>query len=124
MSLFHNVIVQTREKEYNRFTKLINEKHNMNMSYCRFENTLRDLQDCKDAMDEMRAIDPDELSRMKQQVEDFDNKEFLSSAELDKMHELCDIIKEADEYELSDSEQSAKDRMIILCKVIVDEMEY
>jgi hypothetical protein len=23
-----------------------------NMSYCRFENTLRDLQDCKEALDE------------------------------------------------------------------------
>lgn len=33
-----------------------------NMSYCRFENTLRDLRDCAEALDEMRCGDPEDES--------------------------------------------------------------
>lgn len=31
-----------------------------NMSYCRFENTFRDLQDCRDHMDETADLSPEE----------------------------------------------------------------
>lgn len=34
-----------------------------NMSYCRFENTLRDLRDCEDALQEMVDRDTEKLSQ-------------------------------------------------------------
>lgn len=41
-----------------------------NMSYCRFTNTLRDLRDCRDALDEMRNpekdLSPEEYDAAKQ----------------------------------------------------------
>lgn len=39
----------------------------MNMSYCRFENTLRDLRDCFDAMNE---DDMDDLSQYEAEAKD------------------------------------------------------
>lgn len=38
-----------------------------NMSYCRFENTARDLQDCRDALDEgadLESVSADEARAM------------------------------------------------------------
>jgi len=34
-----------------------------NMSYCRFENTVRDLQDCSYALEEMTEDDTEQLSK-------------------------------------------------------------
>ena len=31
-----------------------------NMTYCRFQNTLGDLRDCEDALDEDKPLSPDE----------------------------------------------------------------
>jgi hypothetical protein len=33
-----------------------------NMSYCRFQNTVRDLADCQEALDECEVLSKDELS--------------------------------------------------------------
>lgn len=42
-----------------------------NMSYCRFENTMRDLQDCVDTLEEMEtAEDLAELSKSERQSAD------------------------------------------------------
>ena len=48
-----------------------------NMSYCRFQNTLKDLRDCKDALEEMT-----------------NEGKTLSSSELDAAQELVDLCQE------------------------------
>jgi len=55
-----------------------------NMSYCRFENTLSDLRDCADHMDDKDDFD-----------EDSDNDNMLSESETEakrKLIELCSQI--------------------------------
>ena len=50
-----------------------------NMSYCRFENTNRDLNDCKDALERLFGVEPDE---------DQDNDCALSARELQAAKDL------------------------------------
>ncbi len=40
-----------------------------NMSYCRFENTLADLKDCADALDEGRTLSDSEQAAFEEMVE-------------------------------------------------------
>lgn len=60
-----------------------------NMSYCRFENTLRDLRDCFSAMEDSIDFDPTE------DQEDFPDGEMLSADETaakNSLIELCQRI--------------------------------
>jgi hypothetical protein len=40
-----------------------------NMSYCRFQNTVRDLQDCQEHMDEVDDLGSDEASARERLIE-------------------------------------------------------
>ena len=40
-----------------------------NMSYCRFQNTLQDLQDCYNHIDDARDLSPDETIAKKRLIE-------------------------------------------------------
>lgn len=81
-----------------------------NMSYCRFHNTLMDLQDCRDALDEMGNS-----SYIMKRVQQFRN----SGTEED-LEEASRLRDQIDEYVLSSDEYRAARKLIELCREIAD----
>ena len=99
-----------------------------NMSYCRFENTLGDLRDCKGALDDMRdvAVRLEELSEVKarfQVLEDLDrDMTEAEDREYDFLYEEYHFLyRQIEEHILSDHEKSAKESLLKLCAEITEE---
>ena len=111
-----------------------------NMSYCRFENTLGDLRDCRDALDNMQDHRHD-VARLKELKSDFDMKtacfeeikdcvytdaEATKAAARDDLEEEIDsLCEEMDNLSdnidaLSEYEYPAARNLLELCKEIGD----
>lgn len=60
----------------------------MNMSYCRFHNTLNDLQDCGEALDELEGIGAEAI------IEKIGKEEYMK---MTRLVELCRVIGEFEE---------------------------
>lgn len=105
-----------------------------NMSYCRFHNTVLDLQDCKDALEEYEdhVHDRQRLKDAKALIADYDEKRpdgFGDNGPNDAFDEnyeaaleLVDDI-ERKGGEISESERGQARALIELCRNIVDEFE-
>lgn len=74
----------------------------MNMSYCRFQNTSQDLQDCIDAVDEMRYQDEGEFELSKQErnalEEMIEQARYYSEIATDLLEELEEMDKNGENY--------------------------
>lgn len=97
-----------------------------NMSYCRFHNTLLDLQDCKNALEEYEGSQHDRIriKAIEAEIKALDNEP--ESDEL--MERLDDLEEEKDELEntdgaISDEERSKARQLIDLCREIIEEHE-
>ncbi len=111
-----------------------------NMSYCRFENTLGDLQDCRDALDNMQEHRHD-VARLKEVKSEFDMKtacfeeikdcvytdaESTKAAYRDDLEdEIDDLCGEMDDLSedisaLSQYEYPAARNLLELCQEIAD----
>ena len=98
-----------------------------NMSYCRFHNTLGDLQDCKDALDEyegnrhdrirLKEIEEEILEIQTRPTMDFTDEE---DERLDELHAEKDQLEDSG---ISESERQKARELIDLCREIADEFE-
>ena len=74
----------------------------MNMSYCRFQNTSQDLQDCIDAVDEMRYQDEGEFELSKQErnalEEMIEQARYYSEIATDLLEVLEEMDKNGENY--------------------------
>ena len=71
-----------------------------NMSYCRFQNTRRDLQDCIDALDNYEELSMEEFKACKHMLEDiFDFFARCGIVDYKNMDELKDFINSIDHEE-------------------------
>ena len=74
----------------------------MNMSYCRFQNTSQDLQDCIDAVDEMRYQDEGDFELSKQErnalEEMIEQARYYSEIATDLLEELEEMDKNGENY--------------------------
>lgn len=97
-----------------------------NMSYCRFRNTLTDLEDCHDAMIEL----PDQQEAKKRrklqerrmmELEEISEDIGLSTAQDEEYGLIENAMDEEDEDILGDEEYDAMRKLYRLCCEIVDE---
>jgi len=73
-----------------------------NMSYCRFHNTVSDLQDCIDAMDE--------LTNLNEYGEKMSRSEFMKAMELIEMcREVSEQFEDVDLYEMRQDWEELKE---------------
>lgn len=101
-----------------------------NMSYCRFHNTLGDLQDCKDALEEYedKLHERRQVAEAKKTIEHFESLERgdhdgKPDAIEQKYLDAIDYVDEHEEDGISESERGCARSLIILCKEIVDEFD-
>lgn len=105
-----------------------------NMSYCRFQNTLSDLQDCYNAMQETTTDKSDinhlnrlekDLAAAKSRLKDPKVKKRETGDienEIENLEdEIEDIRNEIEDEKLSHEEEHAKKQLIELCQQIADE---
>ena len=69
-----------------------------NMSYCRFENTLSDMNDCLDAAMEMRLVDGKFVDQDGQALNEYEHRSVESMLEV--AEELLDALKNVMDSEI------------------------
>lgn len=82
------------------------------MSYCRFQNTLLDLQDCAEHLNDKTEL---EITEENPRCENESEEEYAAR--------MDDLQEEMSGDELSPEEARARKRLIALCKEIAEEFE-
>lgn len=96
-----------------------------NMSYCRFNNTLIDLQDCKDALDDYEEKTHDRI-RMKaigEEIASLNRDPDTTQEILDQIDELQEELDGLEDDAMSESERQKASALILLCKEITEEFD-
>lgn len=98
-----------------------------NMSYCRFHNTLGDLQDCRDALSDYEDTIHDRLrmKKIEEEILEIETRPTMGFTEaeedqLEDLHEELDALKDA-ETNISEEERGKARALIDLCREIADE---
>ncbi len=98
-----------------------------NMSYCRFHNTLADLEDCREAMENMMDHGGEiqgfkEYAKRWNELSDKKDHTDQEEEEFEALHERMEEIRE-DVEALSDSEYEKARQLLALCREIADEYD-
>lgn len=94
-----------------------------NMSYCRFQNTLTDLRDCSDALNDLEEQDGLKARRdfQAERIGVLEAKEEVTELEEVELESLIEIFNEESDEVLSEEEERAMKWLVQLCKEIADQ---
>jgi len=93
------------------------------MSYCRFQNTLGDVRDCQEALNDLEEQDGLKSRRefQAERIGVLEAKEEVTELEEDELESLIEIYNDESVEVLSDEEERAMKMLVALCKEIADQ---